>query len=44
MSAKMTVTEMLETLWGQMELHRSHEEFHGQQETGLSIVDTFRRN
>jgi hypothetical protein len=32
MSAKMSVTEMLETLRGQIDFHRSQEAFHGQQE------------
>jgi len=32
MSGKMSVTEMLETLRGQIDFHRSKEAFHGQQE------------
>jgi len=32
MSAKMSVTEMLETLRGQIDFHRSREAFHAQQE------------
>lgn len=32
MSAKMSVTEMLETLRGQIDFHRGQELFHGQQE------------
>ena len=41
MSTKMTVTEMLETPRGQMELRRSQEESHGQQEILLLRLNLF---